>query len=802
MSTSDEHETEATQVAPTLAASEPLQTDDSAGLAATATDTEEITPEIAAEDPPHATQRIRPPLAERFATLFFEPMPPVPADRLPHKAEPLELPDSAVEDIYDLLTASFFAQAGIQLAKRAPEELPRFVAEAERVRNELQDRDAAVVELNGLLGNQFLQCVILRETVLMLQDLRAANASIGRESALACSCLPENYSLIADAPRQRLLLIRHDQGENRYWQLSLSLMDGFKAVRDVTWLPDLHFLVADAQSRQVAEIALDGEVPWRFDTAHSPEHALRTPVRATRFADAEGRPRYLLADQSNHHVLDVDAGQRINWQYGVMGQSRDLDGYLNSPSDVQFTPQRSYLVSDSGNHRVLEIQQRKLIRNLGESDGLDRPIYAERFEDGSLLIVDELRHSVFEFDARNQRKSECQFFKTGMDDRLRTGKGLKVYRRANRNLLLCDGEKLFELDYRQQKILWFTQLRNLHTLLSRPLELINPDEARIESKAYETYDNGPPPTEMVTLRQMLANVPLFAAEKTPTFFEEVEKLLKYHEFHPNTLIVEKGKPLKSMFLIQSGVVEVFSEKAGEPVTDMSAGESFGMMGIVYVEPRQADIRAKTHCGVFELEKKHFDRLVENYPEIEAQITRLASERLAVARIKQGQTEEKTKARFQEVLAMQKARFASAHAKVSETRPSSGEPAAPAIKAKLARPGFRPRRITYSDAQKQLIHEALDQGQQCLEVHIFLHLTSMMKGARAFLLIMVLERLGQIIHSTPTLEDIKAEKSTGAEVIITLATQHARDQVLEDAASVAEVDRVEVLALDREAETTA
>lgn len=772
---------------------------------APAAEGEEAGEEAAAKAAPKVKVRPVKPLAERFARLLLTPVEAVPADRLPIKAEPIDLPDSAIEDIHLLLTGTFFAQAGIDLASRAPAEIPRFLAEARRVRDELQDRDAAVVELNGLLGNQFLQCVVLREIVLVMQDLRSADQELQRESASAFTYLPPEYALIPDAARQRLLLARIGEQGNRYWQIALGLANECKAPRDAVWLPGMSFLAADPQSRHVVERGLDGEVHWQYNSAFTADHALRAPVKVTRHANLEGEPRYLIADQGTHRVIEVDDEQRITWQYGVMGQSRDLEGYLNGPLDIQFTPQRSYLIADSGNHRILEIQNRKIIHSLGETDGLDRPVYAERLDNGHTLIVDELRHTIFEFDTRFKRVRECAFFRPGMDERLKTGKGLKVLRRRNQNLLLSDGEKLLEIDYLAQKLLWFTQLRTLQPLLSRPLELGGPDSAAIETKAYDTFDSGPPPAEIVTLRQMLMSVPLFESEKMPFFYEELEKMLKFRDYHPDTLIVEQGKPLKSMFFIQSGIVEILAEKEGEPVIEMKPGDSFGMMGIVFVEPRQSNIRAKTHCGLFELEKKPFDRLIENYPEIAAKITRLASERLAVSRIKQGQTEEKTKARFQEVLAMQKARFASAHSKVSEAKtaaPGEAATAAPTIKPTVQRAGFRPRRADYNEAEQHLIHEALAKGEQCLEVHIFLHITSMMKGARAFLLILVLERLGHILRSIPSLEDIKGEKTVGAEVVITLATTHSVDQVIEDASSVAEVDKVEVIPLGAEAGTKA
>ena len=736
--------------------------------------------------------------APRFSRLYFTPVKPVPADIVPHKEEFLELPDTAVEDILVILTGAFYTQTGIDLASRGPQELDRFAAEARRIRKELQDRDAALVEFNEILGTYFLQCVVLRETVVALQELRAANQGSPTGSAWAGSHLPPDYFALADQGRQRLLLAKTAPEGTTFWQIGLGHLPDCKAVRDVLWMPGLSFLLTDGQSRQVMELGFDGRVNWKLGTDLSPEHGLRSPVKATWYRDSDGNKRYLIVDQAHHRVLEVDENQQVTWQYGVMGQSRDLAGYLNTPVDVQYTPQKTYLICDLGNHRVIEVQiglgsqGSKIIQSFSEVDGLDRPVYAERLPNGHTLVVDEVRHGILEFDTKHQRVRECYFFRPGMDERLKTGKGLRAFRRADNTLVLIDGERLMLVDYINQKILWFAQLRTLQPLLSNPIELAAVEAATALqlSRAYENYDTVVAPTEMVTLRQMLMQVPLFESEKMPYFFEDLEKILKFRDFQPGAMIIEKGKPLKSMFFIQSGSVEMLGENEGEPVVEMKAGESFGMMGIVYVEPRSSTIRAKAHCGLFELEKRAFDRLQEHYPEIAAVVTKLASERLAVTRIKQGQTEEKTKARFQEVLAMQKARFSSASAKVAEAAPAGVPPVRPTAQ----RPSFKAHRPEYNEEEKHLIHEALEQGQRCLEIHIFIHRTCMMKGARAFLIIMVLEKLGHILRSTPSLEDIRAEKATSSEVIVTLATNAQLEQVIEDASSVAEIDQVEVISL--------
>lgn len=719
--------------------------------------------------------------------LSLAPVQPLVANYMPRKEEPIHLPESATLDIFNILTGAFFEQAGVPLTQREEE---RFRAEAERARVELEQSDGVNVELENVLNTYYFHTVILKQTILALQDIRAMQSELSFHSVLERETLPHDMYFLPDMTRQRLLLAQNRADGNFFWQINIGQLQDWRSPRQVTWLNNMHFLVCDSQSRGIAEIGLNGQVYWQFDSNKSPDHALRNPVKATCFLDIDGKTHYLIVDQAQHRILEVLEDQSIVWQYGVAGQSRDLENYLNHPTDVQYTSQRSYLIADSGNHRVLEVKKGQVINNFNESDGLEWPVYAERLGNGHTLILDQAQYCVTVFDANHKKIQQCHYYRTGMDERYKTHKITKVLRRSNQNLLIMDQDKILELDYSNQKIVWFSTIKHLQNTIQTAVELKTESSNHILGKAFDRYEATTSAPEIITLRQMIMNVPLFDGMPAPVFYDQIEKLLKFRDFQPQSFIVEKGKPLKSMYFIQNGTVEILGEKEGEAVIEMKAGESFGMMGIVFVEPRQSSIRAKSYCGIYELEKKSFDKLLDLYPELEAKINKLAAERLIVAKMKQGQSSEKTQSRFQEVLAMQKARFANATSHVSQT----DKPVA-SVKPGTISPSFRSHRPVYNDAEKHLIQEAINQGQQCLEVHVFIHRTSMMKGARAFLVIMVLEKLGTILHSTPTLEEIQGEKAVAAEVVVTLATHTAVDQVIEDATMLAEIDKVDVIPLE-------
>ncbi|PKL77757.1 MAG: hypothetical protein CVV27_04610 [Candidatus Melainabacteria bacterium HGW-Melainabacteria-1] len=728
----------------------------------------------------------------RAARAAFVPLRAVAPDIMPRKEDVIELPASAVDDILAILSGAFFEQTGVDLASR-PDELERFGEDAARVCEQLQEMDSALVERDQVLDTYYFQTVVLRETVMALQALREVEAERSG-SIRAWTHLPAGMFMVPDQARDRLLLAQVQHEGRVFWQLNLGQLGGFKSPRAVMWLPQMRMLVTDQQSRQVTELCLDGRQIWQLDSENVAELALRSPVKSTVYFDSDGQKHYLIVDQGHHRVFDVTPDQKLQWQYGVTGQSRDLEGYLNLPSDIHYTPQRTLLIADTGNHRVLEIQRNKIIRSYGEADGLDWPVFAERLSNGHTLVVDQARHCIFEFNDKHQRVHECVFFRPGMDERFKTGKLNYVQRLGDDHMVISDGDRLLEVDWRKQNIVWFGQLKQLQQLIPQPVALLGADSGSgLLGKSFERYEAGSAAPELVTLRQMLMKEPLFADAPAPVFFDELEKLLRFRDFQPGAPIVEKGKALKSMYFIQTGSVEILAESDAEAGSELKAGESFGQAGIIYVEPRQASIRAKSYCGLYELEKKAFDKLIADYPDIEARVNKLAAERLVVAKMRQGQSTEKTQARFQEVLAMQKARFSSAH-KTTEPATAASPAAAPAIKSTVTRPSFRPRQAEYTEAEKLLIHDSLAQGQQCLEVHVFLHRTSMMKGARAYLLCVVLGKLGTILRSIPSLEAIQSDQTIGYEVIVTLATQAALDQVIEDASSVAEVDKVEVVSL--------
>jgi CRP-like cAMP-binding protein len=752
----------------------------------------------------------------RASLLLFSPIEKLTEFTQPRAAENLPLPQEAEAEILAILTGSFYRQAGIDLSSH-PEALTRLAEVAHTVRIQLQDFDAAKVDLPDLIPGEGLQTVVLRASVVTMMALHdnpvehpyktppthcpaCHQPLLGSWDCEACGLelegleramkrkvasveyragLPVGYFAVPDRERARLLLINTQAFSYVTWQLNLGQLALCQDPVDILWLQGRHVLVTDYASHQVFECDSDGKIVWHFDTERSDNHHLKHPVKATMYHTDSGQRRWLIVDQGHHRVFEVDERQQITWHFGQLGVAGHDPGQLNSPCDIQYTHERSYLITDTGNNRILEILEGKVYRTFGAQEGLNRPVSAQRLFNGHTLICDAGNHRLLELDASGTVVRSLNF-----QPLLPQGQGfdgpVRMLRRENRNVVLVDRHQALEVDLLSGRSVWSLQLDELG--LERPEQQVASLDELPHSQPFATYDP-PPPPEIVTIYSLLQQIPAFS-EATRDFFNTLEESLRFRIYKPGDLIVEKGKLSRSMYLIQNGLVEMLSEKDDEPFMTLGPGDVFGFMAVVYPEVHKASLRAAEHCEVYELEKKHLDRVLAHHPAVAAKVQDLAAQRLVMARLKQspqqGQSS-RAHSRLQSLIAEQKARAAES----LHRRPEAGI---------TPRPGFspEPHRLRYSDNEKGLIQKAHAEQTDCYELHITLSRTTRMKAARLSLVMAVLDKLGTIILTEPSPEDMLEDRLVGYAVSIALLTKTPREQLIEDLMAISEVDHVDAL----------
>lgn len=433
---------------------------------------------------------------------------PVVAER-EEKFAPVDLDPESQRIVVELLRETFRLQTGIDLSER-PQLDAVLEQESLRARRVLDRLPSVEIELPRLADGRDLRFVLRRRQLFLRKELRHYLAHqepavvplecplcrqklMGNWDCPVCGYELENpqrafAATVASAEPTAQLAIGHfllpdpeglrlielDAHRQLSWMLDPDQLSCEYPV-DVLRLPrdkQERLLVADSRGDQIYELGLKGKVHWRFETALSAAHRLQHPVRIGYYRPRPDGPlHYLVVDQGQHRVLEIDREHRIHWSFGVQGQAGDDGLHLSAPSDLQYTPERTFLICDAGNARVLEIDpvSGELERVFDAAAyGLSRPVLARRLANGRTLIVDAGTFQVAVLDPLGGLLERISYFKPGMPDELKLAAPTGLIRLPNQDLILYNAAKALQLLPMQKKLVWVSPLRELGVAKSEP----------------------------------------------------------------------------------------------------------------------------------------------------------------------------------------------------------------------------------------------------------------------------------------------------------------------------------------------
>jgi cAMP-dependent protein kinase regulator len=98
---------------------------------------------------------------------------------------------------------------------------------------------------------------------------------------------------------------------------------------------------------------------------------------------------------------------------------------------------------------------------------------------------------------------------------------------------------------------------------------------------------------------------------------------RYGSTKAGDIIVSEGDPGDRMFFIQSGEVQVYTDKNGDKIhlASLAEGDFFGEVAVITGKPRTATVAAVTDVQLAEIDKKNLMNIVEGHPRISEAIER-------------------------------------------------------------------------------------------------------------------------------------------------------------------------------------
>src|SRR5262245_29954232 len=132
-------------------------------------------------------------------------------------------------------------------------------------------------------------------------------------------------------------------------------------------------------------------------------------------------------------------------------------------------------------------------------------------------------------------------------------------------------------------------------------------------------------------RTVLAQLPLFEGLDEVSL-AEVYGQMRRRQFAAREFLCREGEPGESLFVIESGMVQVFVGLAESPgtVARLTRGDVVGEMALLTGELRSANVLATVPTTALELSREALARMISRHPSVLANLSRILSRRLARA----------------------------------------------------------------------------------------------------------------------------------------------------------------------------
>jgi outer membrane protein assembly factor BamB len=243
---------------------------------------------------------------------------------------------------------------------------------------------------------------------------------------------------------------------------------GFPGCHDpVNGCPDNRVILVNEDAKIIWQYGQDGGVSGAgFDQ-------LNTPVQATVLPNGH----FLITDQVNERIIEVNRKKEIVWQYGMTGVTGTGDNLLNNPNSAELLENGHILIADENNNRAIEVNRNHHIVRTFTAGGLANGVaFASRLPNGNILLTSSNNSMILEVDSDDDTLV-WQYVTNAQTGSILADLPTRAVRLRNGNTLISDqfNNTVIEVNHKTPAEIVFTQgmigvLGNGFNLLNGPYD--------------------------------------------------------------------------------------------------------------------------------------------------------------------------------------------------------------------------------------------------------------------------------------------------------------------------------------------
>jgi uncharacterized repeat protein (TIGR04076 family) len=127
--------------------------------------------------------------------------------------------------------------------------------------------------------------------------------------------------------------------------------------------------------------------------------------------------------------------------------------------------------------------------------------------------------------------------------------------------------------------------------------------------------------------------------------------LQLKEFAANKIVLKKGEPGTSLYIVLEGRVAVIGDE-GQTLSEMTVGDIFGEMSLLSGEPVTTTIHSREHTRLATLSSKDFKHVLNRYPVLQVFFYRMLVERAQANTMRSGTISSGMTGRLSEINAVE------------------------------------------------------------------------------------------------------------------------------------------------------